>query len=126
MNNHKGLKMRNINLIIALILLTACAPLSPVIVTDVKDEYIIVGRDTTPFVSLQKDAEINAINGAIKFCNTLGKDYFKKFIIPTPMMPGKFSDATLHFRCIDKAPVLKNYSSTSSLVLPSNRRLSGI
>lgn len=94
--------MRIIYVLILLLFVSACSRLDSVVITDIKDEYVVMGRDTTPFVSQQHIAEENAITGAKDFCSNLGKEYKKKFVLTTGMSFGKWADATLHFSCIDK------------------------
>jgi hypothetical protein len=99
--------MKFILCVITSIFLSACAantfePLLPVIVTDVEGEYVIIGRDTTPLISLVEDAEKNAENGAKDFCIKLGKEYKKRYVITSPMAPPKWAEATIHFRCLEK------------------------
>jgi len=106
--------MKLIYVFVLLLFASACSPLDSVVMTDVKDEYVVIGRDTTPFVSQQHVAEENAITGAKDFCSTLGKEYKKKFVVTTGMMPGKWADATLHFRCIDKNGANVESSNISS------------
>jgi len=98
--------------LISLLLLTGCTTggshnlitdtTDPVISTDVAGEYVIQARDLTPFTSNVKGAEENAIQGAIKHCNSLGQEFRKRYAITTPSAMRKWADATLHFRCVDK------------------------
>jgi hypothetical protein len=126
MYKHGGC-MKLIFCIVLLLFASACSPLDSVVITDVKDEYVVMGRDTTPFVSQQHIAEENAIAGAKDFCSTLGKEYKKKYVVTTGMMPGKWADATLHFRCVNKSSanvespnIDSNKSEGSSQVENSN------
>ena len=115
--------MRFFYLFIALIVLSACSSTSAVTITDVEGEYIIVGRDLTPIASTQKGAEDNAVEGAKEFCTTLGKEYKKKYVLTTGMLPGKPADATLFFRCVSKELLQANTptDSVNKLNVPASK-----
>lgn len=94
--------MKKMYFVLVLFMTTiGCAPIEPVIVTDVEGEYVIVGRDITPIVSSQKEAEKVATRGAIDFCTKLNKNFRKRYVVTSPVAPAKWADATLYFRCID-------------------------
>lgn len=96
----EGFMIRRLVIVPVLVLSAGCAPLSPVVVTDVQNEYVIVGRDTTPFVSLQNTAVQVAESGAREFCLSMNQVYAKRYVLTSQMGPGKWAEATLHFRCV--------------------------
>jgi hypothetical protein len=114
--------MRYLSLFFVSIVITGCyAPLESVVMTDVVDEYVVLGRDTTPFVSQQHIAEETAVSGAMEFCASLGKEYKKKYVLTTGMMVGKFADATLHFKCVDKGMIQTESPKIPDKVLLSDK-----